>query len=140
MADYNYGQQQQGYPQQYPPPPGPPQGYPNQQGPYNPGQSQPYAQPYQAPENGYKSEKGTGEYERFKPKKRINDPIFLVLFLAQVCRLCPNVACRRKLTVSLQFAGFVVVSAIAIKAWIGQGGLGGGVGGKATGSSVTLDG
>lgn len=78
MADYN---------QQYYPPQGgpPPQGYPpNSQ--YNPGGSEPYAQQYQPPPQsgnyGY-SEKNV-EYERFKPKKRINDPIFLVLFLAQV--------------------------------------------------------
>lgn len=81
MADY----QQQGYPQQY----APPQGYPPPQGaPYNPGQSAPYAQTYQPPppQDVYKSEKN-GEYERFRPKKRINDPIFLVLFIAQVSEI-----------------------------------------------------
>ncbi|KAG8949783.1 putative choline transporter, neither null mutation nor overexpression affects choline transport [Tulasnella sp. 424] len=114
MADYN---------QQYYPPQGgpPPQGYPpNSQ--YNPGGSEPYAQQYQPPPQsgnyGY-SEKNV-EYERFKPKKRINDPIFLVLFLAQL-------------------AGFAVVSGLALSTWISEGGLGGGVGGNATGNSVTLN-
>ncbi|KAG8892407.1 putative choline transporter, neither null mutation nor overexpression affects choline transport, partial [Tulasnella sp. 403] len=100
---------QQGYPQ-YPPP----QGYPN------PGQSQPYAPSYpqQPPQNTY-AEK-TGEYERFKPKKRVNDPIFLVLFI-------------------LQLAGYAVVSGLALSDWISEGGLGGGLGSDATGSSITLN-
>lgn len=60
---------------------------------YNPGGSQPYAQQY-APPAGYPPNNGYGgdhkdPYDggRFKPKKKINDPIFLVLFIAQVCVL-----------------------------------------------------
>ena len=72
----NYGNQ--GYNPQYAPPPT-----------YNPGGSQPYAQPYAPPypppNNGYGGDyKDPYEGDRFKPKKRINDPIFLVLFIAQV--------------------------------------------------------
>ncbi|KAG8910798.1 putative choline transporter, neither null mutation nor overexpression affects choline transport, partial [Tulasnella sp. 418] len=95
----------------------PPQGY-------DPGQSQPYAQTYAPPEqplpqNGY-AEKGDGEYERFKPKKRLHDPIFLILFIAQL-------------------AGFAVVSGLALNTWISEGGLGGGVGSGTTGNSITLN-
>ncbi|KAI0745667.1 plasma-membrane choline transporter-domain-containing protein [Earliella scabrosa] len=58
--------------------------------------------------------------ERFKPKKRINDPIFLALFIAQ-------------------FIGFIIVSIITISKFGDAGGLGGGVGKGATGGSVTLN-
>ncbi|KAI0253996.1 plasma-membrane choline transporter-domain-containing protein [Lactifluus subvellereus] len=58
--------------------------------------------------------------DRFRPKTRIKDPIFLIIFLAQ-------------------FAGFCVVSALALSTWISQGGLGGGLGRDSTGTSVTLD-
>ena len=57
---------------------------------------------------------------RFQPKKRLNDPIFLVLFIAS-------------------FAGFVVLSAISIKTFIDQNGLGGGFGTGEGGNSATLD-
>ncbi|KAF8973281.1 plasma-membrane choline transporter-domain-containing protein [Flammula alnicola] len=59
---------------------------------------------------------------RFKPKKRINDPIFLIFFV-------------------LQLLGFAAVSGIALNTWISQGGLGGGLGksGGQTGTSVTLN-
>jgi len=57
---------------------------------------------------------------RFKPKTRINDPIFLIVFVAQ-------------------FAGFCVVSALALSTWISQGGLGGGLGDDNTGTSITLN-
>lgn len=60
------------------------------------------------------------EGDRFKPKKRINDPIFLVLFI-------------------LQFVGFVAVTAIAISSWVSSGGLGGGLGSDDTGTQVTLN-
>jgi hypothetical protein len=54
-----------GYTPNYYPPPGPPQPYQEQAG-YNADQKSPY------------------EGDRFKPKKRINDPIFLIFFLLQV--------------------------------------------------------
>ncbi|KAH9986536.1 plasma-membrane choline transporter-domain-containing protein [Russula compacta] len=37
------------------------------------------------------------------------------------------------------FAGFCVVSAMALSTWISQGGLGGGIGGDNAGTSITLD-
>lgn len=62
------------------------------------------------------------EGDRFKPKKKINDPFFLVLFIAQ-------------------FLGFTVLSAIALRSWVSEGGLGGGLGkpGGQTGNPVTLN-
>ncbi|KAL7417547.1 DUF580-domain-containing protein [Mrakia frigida] len=60
------------------------------------------------------------EGERFRPKKKIQDPIFLVLFIATVL-------------------GYAAVSGIALSAWVKEGGLGGGVGPGAGGSSVTLN-
>ncbi|KAH9931154.1 plasma-membrane choline transporter-domain-containing protein [Epithele typhae] len=89
---------------------------------YTPGPSAPYAQQY-APQtsNGYDGDvKNPYEGDRFKPKKRINDPIFLILFIAQL-------------------VGFVVISVIVISSFVSNGGLGGGVGGGNTGTSVTLD-
>ena len=57
---------------------------------YNPGTSQPYASsaPPQPPydEGGYDYNKAY-EGDRFKPKTRLNDPVFLILFIAQVCIL-----------------------------------------------------
>ena len=145
-----YGQQQQqqqpqygnqyggqgGYPQQpqqaYAPPP------PN--GNYWMKPSQPYAPPSNPPppQNGGYAENGgqngfsdtapfsqatekTGE--RFRPKKRLNDPIFLVLFIVAV-------------------AGFAVLSGIAINGFISVNGLGGGFGDSqqgGTGSAITLN-
>ncbi|TDL26138.1 DUF580-domain-containing protein [Rickenella mellea] len=94
---------------------------------YNPGYSQPYAPPAQPPPQqaqGYGDYKSPYEGERFKPKKRFKDPIFLVFFI-------------------LQLAGFAALSGIVISEWITQGGLGGGIGGgqngSQTGSSVTLN-
>ncbi|EPQ57025.1 DUF580-domain-containing protein [Gloeophyllum trabeum ATCC 11539] len=91
---------------------------------YEPGTSQPYAQTNYPPyggDGGYGGDvKNPYEGDRFKPKKRINDPIFLILFVAQ-------------------FAGFVVVSALAISEWVKSGGLGGGLGSGSTGTGVTLD-
>ncbi|KAF8345826.1 plasma-membrane choline transporter-domain-containing protein [Amanita rubescens] len=60
--------------------------------------------------------------DRFRPRKRINDPIFLVLFI-------------------LQLLGFAALSGIAISSWISNGGLGGGLGkgGVKTGIPVTLN-
>ncbi|KAL9711892.1 pH nine-sensitive protein 1 [Leucoagaricus gongylophorus] len=59
---------------------------------------------------------------RFQPKKRINDPIFLVLFI-------------------LTILGFAVVSGIALSNWTSNGGLGGGLGkpGGRTGTAITLN-
>ncbi|TFK44695.1 plasma-membrane choline transporter-domain-containing protein [Crucibulum laeve] len=87
----------------------PPQGAPPQQPPYE--------------FNGYGGDgKDPYEGDRFKPKKRINDPIFLILFV-------------------LQFLGFAALSGIALNSWISEGGLGGGLGktGGKTGAAVTLN-
>ncbi len=54
---------------------------------YNPGPSAPYAPSGQYGEYGQGPpaiEKNPYEGQRLKPKRRINDPIFLVLFIAQV--------------------------------------------------------
>ena len=60
---------------------------------YTPGASQPYAPggPVPPPPEaggygyGYNGDvKNPYEGERFKPKKRIRDPVFLILFIAQV--------------------------------------------------------
>ncbi|KAL5506999.1 PNS1 [Sanghuangporus vaninii] len=93
---------------------------------YTPGVSQPYAPggppPPEAGGYGYNADvKNPYEGERFKPKKRVKDPVFLVLFIAQL-------------------VGFCIVSGIVLSSWINSGGLGGGLGnGSATGSSVTLN-
>ncbi|KAI6040322.1 plasma-membrane choline transporter-domain-containing protein [Pisolithus marmoratus] len=102
------------------------QGYKTIPGP-NPGYSQPYAEtgnppapyPYQTYDQG--DTKSPYEGGRFQPKKRVNDPIFLILFI-------------------LQLLGFAALSGIAVNGWIKVGGLGGGIGGDGeTGSSVTLN-
>ncbi|KAF9049737.1 plasma-membrane choline transporter-domain-containing protein [Panaeolus papilionaceus] len=88
-----------------------------------PGPTPGYAQQYYPPQQAnYGDVKDPYEGERFKPKKRINDPIFLILFV-------------------LQFVGFAVLSAIALKTWVSSGGLGGGLGkpGGQTGAAVTLN-
>ncbi|KIP11620.1 hypothetical protein PHLGIDRAFT_63436 [Phlebiopsis gigantea 11061_1 CR5-6] len=73
------------------------------------------------PQQAYVSDsKSPYDGGRFAPKKRVNDWILLVLFVAQ-------------------FAGFVVVSAIVLSDWIKQGGLGGGLGSDDTGSVFTLN-
>ncbi|KAI0305768.1 DUF580-domain-containing protein [Multifurca ochricompacta] len=69
---------------------------------------------------GHTDPKTPYDGERFRPKSRIKDPVFLIIFL-------------------VQFAGFCVVSVLALSTWISQGGLGGGLGGDNTGTSVTLD-
>ncbi|KAF9012317.1 plasma-membrane choline transporter-domain-containing protein [Cyathus striatus] len=100
----------------------------SQNAPY-PGPQPNYAQNYYPPAeqgysfNGYGSDaKDPYEGDRFKPKKRINDPIFLVLFVAQLL-------------------GFAALSGIAINEWISSGGLGGGLGksGGKSGTAVTLN-
>ena len=54
---------------------------------YNPGFSQPYAptNAFPPPQVGAE-EKSPYEGGRFTPKKRVKDPIFLALFIAQVCK------------------------------------------------------
>ncbi|OCF36948.1 protein PNS1 [Kwoniella heveanensis BCC8398] len=142
----NYGQQ---YPQQQqygapqgPPPPQQPQ---QQQQNYGMKPSQPYAPPPPPPlqqQNGYSANAnpeagGAGAWgdtapfsqqtektgQRLNPRKRLNDPIPLALFIAAI-------------------AGWVVVSAIAIRSFVNVSGLGGGfgdVGQGETGSSATLN-
>ncbi|KZV95008.1 DUF580-domain-containing protein [Exidia glandulosa HHB12029] len=105
---------------QYQPAPNypPPQNYGGQPQ-YAMQQPAPYA-PYQPPPGPppqvYDDGKG---YERFKPKKRVNDIAFLVLFVAH-------------------FIGFIVLAAIVLVEWVKQGGLGGGLG-DASGSRITLN-
>ncbi|KAJ6593905.1 integral to plasma membrane protein [Mycena capillaripes] len=98
-------QQQQAYPAYAPGP------TPN----YAPQQYAPPPQPFY--ENDMKS---PYENDRFKPKKRINDPIVLVLFV-------------------LQFLGFAALSGIAISSWVKDGGLGGGLGKNKSGTAVSLN-
>ncbi|KAG1771704.1 plasma-membrane choline transporter-domain-containing protein [Suillus occidentalis] len=89
-----------------------------------PGHSQPYAQPNVQPQYDPQSsanQKTPFEDGRFQPKKRVNDILFLILFI-------------------LQFAGFVALSGIALSGYVSGNGLGGGVGnGSQVGSSVTLN-
>jgi len=95
--------------------------YEQQQQPY-PGPTPQYApQPYNPPYNN-NDVKNPYEGDRFKPKKKINDPIFLIFFI-------------------LQLLGFAALSGIVLHEWIAQGGLGGGLGktGVKTGTSVTLN-
>jgi len=130
--------QQQGGGGGYIPPNGPPPTQP--QPTYNMKPSQPYAPPppqnnnyvQNNPEtNGQQPYGDTAPFSqanektgaRFAPKKRLNDPIFLVLFIGAI-------------------AGFAVVSGLAISTFINVNGLGGGFGTGSqggTGTSVTLD-
>jgi len=98
---------------------------------YQPGPTPNYANPYAStigpPQstnydngNGYNDQKTPYEGDRFRPRRRINDPFFLIFFV-------------------LQLAGFIVVSGIAINEWVKSGGLGGGIGSGDTGSGVTLN-
>ncbi|EJF65249.1 hypothetical protein DICSQDRAFT_159440 [Dichomitus squalens LYAD-421 SS1] len=90
--------------------------------PYAPPQPGQYGYGHgQGPNQGYSGDtKSPYEGERFKPKKRINDPIFLILFIAQL-------------------VGFVVISVVTVSKFGNAGGLGGGVGSDNTGKSVTLN-
>ncbi|KIJ55624.1 hypothetical protein M422DRAFT_151670 [Sphaerobolus stellatus SS14] len=96
---------------------------PNSSAPYAP--EQPFADPSQPQWNDYKKEQheAYGAPMEIK-KKRVNDPIFLIFFI-------------------LQFLGFIALSAIVLRTWVQEGGLGGGVGGGTngsnTGTSITLD-
>ncbi|KXN90606.1 Protein PNS1 [Leucoagaricus sp. SymC.cos] len=97
--------------------PGPTPNYSQSYPPINTqGQSAPLVQTY-APDTKSPYDEG-----RFKPKRRVNDPIFLVFFIATIF-------------------GFAAVSGIALDSWISQGGLGGGLGkpGSRTGAGVTLN-
>ncbi|KIY62144.1 DUF580-domain-containing protein [Cylindrobasidium torrendii FP15055 ss-10] len=126
MSNYAYngqtghGQQwggQQGYQQGYPEQQYPQQAYPA------PGPTPNYAPPVQPPPQQYNTDyKGAAEGERFKPKRRINDPFFLVFFI-------------------LQFIGFIVLSGLSLKTWVANSGLGGGLGkdGGNSGNAVTLN-
>lgn len=95
MSQWN---NQQNWPQggqysQYPPQGPPPdkaynngQQFPPQAAPY-PGPTPQYGQQYvQPPQQQYGNggEKNPYEGDRFKPKKKINDPILLILFILQV--------------------------------------------------------
>jgi len=62
------------------------------------------------------------DHGRFKPKKTINDPFFLLLFI-------------------LQFLGFAGLSGIAIASWMSNDGLGGGLGksGGRSGTAISLN-
>ncbi|KAK4688034.1 hypothetical protein P7C73_g2079, partial [Tremellales sp. Uapishka_1] len=112
-------QYQEQYPQQqqYQPPSQPP---PTMNG------SAPYANeaappPYKDTAPFTQATEKTGQ--RLNPRKRLNDPIFLILFLANV-------------------AGFAVLSGIAINSFIAVNGDGGGLGNDlqgGTGTSATLD-
>jgi len=95
---------------------GPVPGYPQNIQP--PG---PHHASYRAEGSYSVEQKSPYEGDRFKPQKRINDPIFLIFFV-------------------LQLVGFAGLSGISISEWISDGGLGGGLGnGSQTGGSVTLN-
>lgn len=101
----------------------PSQPYAAGQGPDNNGYAENQAAPYKANDTAPFSQATEKTGARFQPRKRLNDPIFLVLFIAAV-------------------AGFAVVSGLSISTFIQQNGLGGGFGNAAqgrTGSRVTLD-
>ncbi|KAJ7170550.1 plasma-membrane choline transporter-domain-containing protein [Mycena crocata] len=108
----SWPQQQQQYPPyefQSGPAPGPTPQYAPQ-----------YAPPPGPPQPFYSDTKSPYENDRFKPKKRINDPIVLVIFV-------------------LQFLGFAALSGIVISSWVKDGGLGGGLGKSKAGTSITLN-
>lgn len=111
--------------------------YPPQQGGYqqmntpqnahfpNPGHSAPYAPPpppqvYKSGGNGYGNEKDPYANGRFKPEKRVNDIIFLILFVGQ-------------------FLGFAGLSGYVLHTYSKENGLGGGVGSNATGTRFSLN-
>ncbi|EPS94136.1 hypothetical protein FOMPIDRAFT_1153435 [Fomitopsis schrenkii] len=92
--------------------------------PYAPGPTPNYAPQYAPPAgpptDGFGGDqKSPYEGDRFRPRKRVNDPLFLIFFVAQ-------------------FFGFIALSGIALNQWVKNGGLGGGVG-RSSGTSVTLD-
>ncbi|TFK75449.1 DUF580-domain-containing protein [Pluteus cervinus] len=91
------------------------------QPPY-PGPTPNYYPPGPHQQQLYTDVKSPYQDELYKPQKKINDPILLVLFI-------------------LQFLGFAALSGIVIKDWVKTGGAGGGLGkpGAATGLHVTLN-
>ncbi|KAF8893351.1 plasma-membrane choline transporter-domain-containing protein [Infundibulicybe gibba] len=126
---YKPDYQQPPYQQQYQQPPY----HQQQQQPYPPYAAAPHPGPtpayansgpqwQQSPPQEYNDVKSPYEGDRFKPKKKLNDPIFLALFV-------------------LQFIGFVVLSGIALASYASTGGRGGGLGkpGAKTGATVTLN-
>ncbi|XP_006461087.1 hypothetical protein AGABI2DRAFT_192625 [Agaricus bisporus var. bisporus H97] len=101
------------------------------QGTPYPGPTPTYAPTYPPPYNQTKPEVqhlSDGNIEspyqegRFKPQNKVNDPIFLVFFVAVVL-------------------GFAALSGVVLNDWISHGGLGGGLGrpGGQTGAGVTLN-
>ena len=88
MANWNGGSSSpHPYQPVYAPAPGPTAPYAEQYAP-QPSYGQPQYGYGQNPsgEGGYNGDqKNPYEGDRFKPKKRINDPAFLILFIAQVC-------------------------------------------------------
>ncbi|KAJ7581593.1 plasma-membrane choline transporter-domain-containing protein [Mycena floridula] len=106
--------QQQSYPPARPSYPSPTPAYGGSN--YMPPQEQ--QQPLYNTGNNYKNDPFEGD--RFKPKKKINDPVFLVLFV-------------------LQFLGFCALAGITIASFVTSGGLGGSLGKDSTGNSVTLN-
>lgn len=112
--------QSQPYANSYPPPAGAPAGQ---------GQGQPYQQ--DAEYGGGNKFGDTAPFSqatektgaRFRPKSRLRDPIFLVLFLGAII-------------------GWIVLSVIALRTFVSLDGLGGGLGNQnqgVTGTSITLD-
>ncbi|KAI0696716.1 DUF580-domain-containing protein [Cytidiella melzeri] len=80
-----------------------------------------YPAPSGYPPDDYPTDsKSPYEGGRFAPKKRINDPIFLVLYLLAV-------------------VGFAVLSVIVLISWVKNGGLGGTVGSDDTGTKISLN-
>lgn len=85
--------------------------------------------------------------DRFRPKTGVKDPVFLVIFVAQVFLIsCVSSehddrhdATNSPSPMPLQFSGFGVVSASALLTWISQGGVGRWSGGQHRALSVTLD-
>jgi hypothetical protein len=105
-----------------PPPPQPNYGMKPSQ-PYAPTQENAEFQPQHVPDQAPFSQADEKTGPRMAPKARLNDPIFLVLYIASV-------------------AGFAVLSGIAIKTFVDLNGLGGGVGNArqgGTGTAVTLN-
>ncbi|KAF7315742.1 PPM-type phosphatase domain-containing protein [Mycena indigotica] len=84
------------------------------------GPTQQYAEQYAPPSQPFFNNDSKGEYERFKPKKRIQDPIFLILFI-------------------LQFLGFVGVSVLVLKDWSTLSQDGGGLGKGNSGTHISLN-
>lgn len=112
--------------------------YPGPTPPYAYGQGYGgYAPPQQQPLYDNKTPFDNG---RFKPKKKINDPIFLILFVLQVRRLFFHRRVDYNL-LQFQLLGFAALSGIAISSWVSDGGLGGGLGkpGGKTGTAVSLN-